>query len=156
MTSVQQRLSRRFRDLLEDQQGNTLMLVGLGIFALMGAAGSAIDMGRAQMVQAKLSSALDAAGLAAGATANSQNINTEAQKYFDANFPSHYLSSDIKDFDVQMNDQVITLSANADVETDFMQVLGIDKVSVSASSEVTRANKGLELVLVLDNTGSMT
>lgn len=157
MKTLPYRCAQRFSALLEDTRGSTLMLVGLGIFALMGAAGSAIDMGRAQMVQAKLSASLDAAGLAAGAVANSQDIDAEAQKYFDANFPQNYLDSNLTDFDVDFdpNTQIITLSATADVETNFMQVFGIEQVTVAATSEITRANKGMELVLVLDNTTSM-
>ena len=36
-----------------------------------------------------------------------------------------------------------------------MRVFGKTKTTVKATSEITRENKGLELVMVLDNTGSM-
>ena len=41
------------------------------------------------------------------------------------------------------------------MQTAFMQLFGVSEVSVSATSEITRAVGGLELALVLDNTGSM-
>ncbi|MCB1639791.1 MAG: hypothetical protein KDI15_13190, partial [Thiothrix sp.] len=62
------------------------------------------------------------------------------------------------DLQVTINDAqtVITLSASAEVDTSFMGLVGIDTITVSAHAEVTRAVSGLELVLVLDNTGFMS
>ncbi len=138
------------------EQGSVLPIVGLAILALIGATGAAIDMGRAQQVQAKLSSSLDAAGLAAGSTMNTAAITPEATKYLNVNF-HNYLGATVTDFDVTTNsdNSVLTLSATATVPTTIMKLLHINSVTVQANSEITRASKGLELVMVLDNTGSM-
>lgn len=131
-------------------------LLAMGMVVLVGATGMAIDFGRAQLVQSKLSSSLDAAGLAAGASINSTNLVTEATKYVEANF-RNYLGADVNGLAATANadNTLITLTANATVPTPFMRVFGIDSIAVGASSEITRANKGLELAMVLDNTGSM-
>lgn len=139
------------------ERGAVLPLVGLVMVALVSATGAAIDMERAQQVQAKLSSSLDAAGLAAGSTISTTSLHQEVTKYMHSNFKD-YMRAEITELTSAVNDDnsVITLSATAVLPTTLMQVIGIDTVTVHADSEITRANKGLELVMVLDNTGSMS
>ncbi len=151
---------RRFirRNIFASEHGAALPLVGLGLFMLLGSAGVSIDMGRAQIVQSKMSNALDSAGLAAGSVASTANLSTEARKYFDVNFPPGYMATNIENFTVSAtaNNAMITLDVNGTVNTTFMKIFGINTVAVSAHSEITRASKGMELVLVIDTTGSMT
>lgn len=146
----------RIRLLIRSEHGSVLPLVGLSILALVGTTGLAVDMGRAQLVRSRLSNALDAAGLAAGSTVNTANLNSEVEKYLNTNF-SNYSGATINNVSITTNNDksVISLSATAVVPTVFMQLFGTNSVTVSASSEITRASSGLELVMVLDNTGSM-
>lgn len=157
MTRMLRQLGRALRLFRRDESGSALLFVGLGLFTLLAATGIAIDMSRLQSVQAKLSQALDAAGLAAGAKAHSSDPNEVVNNYLNANYPEGYLRSRITDVSVTMNpdNTIITLSATAEVDMTFMQVFGIGSQTVSASSEITRENRGLELVMVLDVTGSM-
>lgn len=140
-----------------EEKGAVLPLVGLSMLALTAAVGVAIDVERAQQVQSKLSSALDAAGLAAGATVNTADIQSEASKYMNANFRNH-MGATISNLVATPNadNTIISLSATATVDTAFMKIFGYNTVTVSADSEITRESKGLELVMVLDNTGSMS
>lgn len=142
----------------QSESGSALVMVSLAAFLLLAAAGMAIDLGRVQVVQSRLSSALDSAGLAAGTVANSGNIQTTANKYFAANFPANYMGSTIQPLSIVPNDNnsVLTLDVQGTVPMTFMKLFGINTMSVSAHSEVTRANLGMELVLVFDVTGSMT
>lgn len=146
----------RLRRFAGAEKGAVAPLVGVGALMLIAATGVAIDTARAQLVQARLTNSLDAAGLAAGATVSTSNINSEVTKYLNANFSS-YLGSNITNSTVTPNSDntVISLTASANVPTLFMKIFGITSTSVGATSEITRTNKGLELVLVLDNTGSM-
>lgn len=140
-----------------ETRGNVAMLTGLSIFALVTATGVSVDMARAQMLQAKIQAALDAAGLAAGATANTVDVQTQASKYFNANFPSGYLGAATVTVNAALasGNTKVTLSASTTQPTTFLQVVGITNVNVGANTEITRSNQGLELALVLDNTGSM-
>ena len=149
-------LRKNMRALMQEERGVTLPLVGLAIFALVGSVGIAVDTGRAQIVQSKLSASLDAAGLAGGATVSTINLESEVTKYLNANF-NNYMDATITDLDVSVSEDngIITLSAKAQLPTTFMQIFGHESVTVHAESEITRETKGLELVLVLDNTGSM-
>lgn len=141
-----------------DQRGSAIPMIALGIFAIMSALGAAIDMARVQLVQSRMSSALDNAGLAAAATVNTTDINSEANKYFNANFPPAYMGTTLGTLVVTPNadNSVLSLSITGTVPTTIMKVVGINSLPISAASEVTRGSKGLEVVLVMDNTGSMT
>jgi Flp pilus assembly protein TadG len=142
----------------QDESGVAAPLIGLAFIVLVGSTGLAIDAGRAQLVQSKLSSALDAAGLAAGATVSTQNVTTEVNKYLYANFPVGYMDATINTVTVQVSpdSSTINLAATATMPTTLMKVLGQNTVDISATSQITRASRGLELVMVLDNTGSMS
>jgi Flp pilus assembly protein TadG len=146
-----------FRRFFEEEHGNALLIFGLGIMAFMGATGSAIDMGRAQMLQSQMSSSLDAAGLAAGATASTADIQTEATKFFNVNFKANQFNATVDSIVATPNADrtLITLSAQATMPTVFMRYFGKNSVTVRADSEITRASKGMEVVMVLDITGSM-
>ncbi len=150
------RTMRKQKAFLRAEQGSVMPIMAVTITALIGSTGVAIDMGRAQLVQSKLSSALDAAGLAAGSTVSTTNLNTEVNKYLNANF-RNYMGATLTSVSasVSADSSVITLSATATLPNTFMKLFGHDHVTVSATSEITRESKGLELVMVLDNTGSM-
>ncbi len=150
--------SRFVLPIIREQRGSAIPIIGLGIFAMMSAIGASIDMSRAQLVQARMSAALDNAGLAAAATVSTIDVNAEATKYFNANFPSGYMGTTLGTLVVTPNadSSVFTLSITGTVPTTFMNIVGFNTIAISANSEVTRGSKGLEIVLVMDNTGSMT
>jgi Flp pilus assembly protein TadG len=142
---------------LRDERGVAAPIIALALTSLISATGASVDYARAQMVQTKLADTLDAAGLAAGATLSSQEPTEVAQNYFDVNFPQGYMDAQLAPLSVQENSThtQLTLSASATIPTVFMGIVGIDTMNVDATSEITRKTGGLELTLVLDNTGSM-
>jgi Flp pilus assembly protein TadG len=148
---------RALRRFVHDESGMTLPLLGLSMVALTSLSGMAIDGARMEMAQSKLQSSLDAAGLAGGSTVNTANLNTEVSKYLNANF-NGYLGATITGTSstANSNNSVITVSATATLPATFLQIVGIKTITVTANSQITRAASGLELVMVLDNTGSMT
>lgn len=143
--------------LWRDERGSALPFIGLGAMMLVAATGSAIDMGRVQIVQSRMQNALDAAGLAVGSVISTANIGTETGKYFYANFPQGYMGSTVTSLTATPNgdNSLINLNAAAKVDMTFMKVLGINYVNVTAFTQITRQSKGMELVMVIDNTGSM-
>ena len=50
--------------LIQDERGAVFPIIAVLLVGMVGASGAAIDMSRTQLVQAKLVSSLDAAGLA--------------------------------------------------------------------------------------------
>jgi Flp pilus assembly protein TadG len=154
-------IGKDMRKLWSCERGAVAPLVGFCAIMLVGAVAVAVDVGRGQVAQSKLQSALDAAGLAAGAVV-SQNPTIEelepiAEQYLNANFNGQTVDASITDFhlDLTEDDTLVTLSAKASLPTTFMRIFGHDIMRVAARTEITREMKGLEVALVLDVTGSM-
>lgn len=147
-------LLRRFG---RDEQGNVFLIAAVSMMALVGLVGISVDVGRAQLAQSKLQSAIDAAGLAAGSSLNSTDLDAVAEKYVNANFAIGTLGAHLEDVDTKLSDdkQIITISARANIDTTFMRLFDEDSLEFTADTEITRTNKGMELALVLDTTGSM-
>ena len=145
------------RRLLQAQEGSVFIMVGAAIIALVGSVGIAVDVGRGQMAQTKLQNALDAAGLAAGATVNSQDIEAEVNKYIAVNFTDGTLGAVVTDIDAVLSEDgtLLTVTATAEMPTTFMQIFNQSTMDLRADTEVTRTQKGMELAMVLDVTGSM-
>ncbi|MAZ03741.1 MAG: hypothetical protein CMN56_11450 [Sneathiella sp.] len=149
---------------LKDSRGVSAVIIAFLAIPIFGAVGLSIDLGRAYVLKSKLSTALDAAGLAVGRNIfapTDAEIYADAQKYFDANFPSGFMGTDPITMDAttvtwDATRENITLNVNADMNTTFMNVLGQPSLTLGAATEIKRQNRGMELVLVLDNTGSMS
>lgn len=144
--------------LARDTKGSTIPLIAFMAMALTGAVGLSVDSARGYLVQSRLLTALDAAGLAAGATLNTNDIQGEVTKYLDANFPDGYNQAVVTNVTATPNadDTVITVTATVRMPTTIMRIFGNEEMEFTVESEITRTNEGLELVLVLDNTGSMS
>ena len=143
-------MKRFFRN----RSGAIGIVFALAAIPLVLATGAAIDFGRAYLVKTRLASALDAAGLAVGSSAADADLNAVLRNYFNANFPDSKLGSETA---LSMTNEggEITLSAAASVDTVFLRIISQNEITVSASAKIIRETKGLEVVLVLDNTGSM-
>ena len=145
------------RDFLRDREGNVILIFALSSLAVVGAVGVAVDAGRSEMVQAKLQNAVDSASLAAGASASTADLTAVATKYVTVNFSQGNLGATLGPVTATLSTdkKIVTVSATATLDTSVMKVFGRNTVNLAATSQVTRANKGMELLLVLDNTGSM-
>ncbi|MFZ4541156.1 MAG: pilus assembly protein TadG-related protein [Rickettsiales bacterium] len=145
------------RNFVKTRDGSVMMIVALAAMAVVGSVGVALDAGRSQMVQAKLQNSVDAAGLAAGATLNTADLTAVATKYVNLNFNQSNLGATLGVVTATLSDdkKILTITASATLPTTMTKIFGRSSVQVNATTEVTRSNKGLELALVLDTTGSM-
>jgi Flp pilus assembly protein TadG len=149
-------ISERLRAFRKDIGGNIAIIFGLAAIPMTLAMGAAVDYSRAFMVQQRLGQALDSAALAVGSSSevDPDVLETIAQQYFDANYGDGAIGV-AGQLNLAINNSVITLTASADVATAIVRIVGIDNVPVAAETEVTKETRGAEIVLVLDNTGSM-
>lgn len=145
------------RNFLRASEGNVVLIFALAALAVVGSVGVAVDAGRSEMVQGKLQNAVDAASLAAGASASTANLTAVATKYVTVNFSQGNLGATLGTVTAtpSADNMTVTVSATATLNTSMMKIFGDNVVNLAATSQVTRANKGMELLLVLDNTGSM-
>ena len=152
---------RSLRSYAADESGAAIVFMAAAVVVLVGAAGLAFDAGRGYLVNARLSQAVDAAALAGGRSltiGGGGDFNAQIIKYFEANFPDGFMGAQVSTPDVTVNaegDQ-ITVVASAVIPTTLMRVLNVADVEVSARAVVNRTVKGLEVAMVLDNSGSMS
>lgn len=169
-------LVRKIARALRNDSGNAAMLFGLASVPMLMSAGVALDMGRASFEQTSFQSAVDAAALAITANPKSSTIglsNTQidareleleamAEQFLAKHYTNESLSAVVTDVDVQINGEEVVLSANADVDTilmkqipPLMNLVGVDKFSFDSSSTIKKSMRAIELVMVMDTTGSM-
>ncbi len=122
---------------------------------MVGAAGMALDFAQAYLVQQRLSQAIDAAALAATASSTDPAvIEAKIIQFFAINYPAEKLGATFTP-EVIVEGNLVTVTGRATYYTFFLNVIGIDDIVVNAQTVVQREVKGLEVVMVLDNTGSM-
>ncbi len=158
MVDVTKPITRPLTQLFTNRNGAVAIIFALALVPLTVASGLAVDLGRAYLIKNRLSYALDAAGLAVGSTVSddAQTLQSVAQSFFDANYPASELGIPaIPTLTINDETGLITVTATADVNTLLMRHVGIDTITVEASSQITRETTGLEVVMALDNTGSM-
>ncbi len=155
--STLQRLARAAGALRRDRRGSVAVFMALALVPMVAGVGIGVDTARGYLVRARLHQGLDAAALAGGRVANESARNADIKMYFDANFPQGFMGATVTGptITADRTGEVITVTASATLPATFMQVLGHKTITVSATSTVTRANTGMELALVMDNTGSM-
>lgn len=145
----------RFRS---DDRGAVAIIIALALIPLMVAAGLAVDLSRAYLVKNRLSHALDAAGLAVGSmrttTSNTAYLETQFNEFMTANYAAEDLGS-THDLTFTDSGGVITVTGKATLNTVFMGVVGINTITVASDAQIVVETNGLELVMVLDNSGSM-
>ena len=148
-------LLRHLSGFARDPRGNVAMLFGLAAVPLLICIGAAIDYGRALIVQERMAASLDAAGLAIGSwTGLTQaELKAKAQLFFDANYKSTMGTP--SPLQVNFSDDIIVLSVAAVVPTTFMRIANIDHLNMHAQATINKKERNIELVLVLDTTGSM-
>ena len=150
---------------LSNERGIVLIYVVITMVAMLLFTGLAVDTGRAYVVKAQLSKAVDGAALGAARNLNSGNPKGEATRIFKANFPAGYLgttsvtdpTTDPNFFSMKTVQEtglnIVTVTATAKLPTTFMQLANFHELEVSSSGEATR--RMVDLSLVLDVSGSI-
>jgi len=134
------------------------VLIAAAIVPLTAGVGLSVDAARGYLVKSRLSQALDAAALAGGRVVFSPSRDSDIAMYFKANFPSGFMDATVTgpNITVDANGETISVSATAQIPTTIMRLAGLSTMTIEAATVVKRANRGMELVLVMDNTGSMS
>jgi len=119
-------------------------------------AGIAIEVSRQAYVESMLAFACDAAAIA-GARYDVTNVQANALQIFNANFLPGTMGINVTPVvTYNATTDLVTVSATSTMPTILGGVLGVGTLNVGATSEVQRTFGGLELILLLDVTGSMS
>src|SRR3979409_2367431 len=144
---------------LSAQSGFALVYMAGVLTVLLLFTGLAVDSGRAYVLKAQLTKAVDGAALGAARALNSGNPKGAATQIFKANFPAGYLgTSSVTDpttdpnffksaVDAASGVNVVTVTASAVLPTTFMKIANFNEVTVGASGEATRRMVDLSIVL---------
>ena len=155
----------------EARRGFAMMYSAVALTVLTVFCGLAVDATVLFLVNAKLSSAVDAAALAGARSVNLQNTfaaaktqaTSAAQSFFLANYPNGYLGSQpinmatnfTATFTQSATSGLLTVAVTANVQAPvyFMRILGFQNITISNAGSATR--RALVVMLVLDVSGSM-
>ena len=151
------RLAALARAFVSDRQGAIAIIFVVALIPLLAAAGAAIDLSRAYVVKQRLGYAVDAAGLAVGASISDDTAELQLllERYFAANYPAAEVGVPATP-QMTIDGNEITVTATASVDATLMRIMGIDQIDVGAEALVVRKVTGLDVALVLDNSGSMS
>ena len=138
------------------RRGVVAVIFALAAVPIIMAIGGALDYGNAHILKSRLAEALDKAALAVGATSLSDKkaIEQTLDAYFKANFDDQGIGRKLS-ITTNISESTISLSATGQVDTAFLSIIGVNELTVKVETEVVRETTGLEVALVLDNTGSM-
>ncbi len=142
---------------LSNRAGVVAVLFGITVPVVLGAVGMSVDLAQSYLVRERLTRAVDAAALAAAASASDDPdvIEGKVNDFIEANYPPDKIGFTI-DVNVTPGVDTLGVDATARLNTTFMRAFGVDHVDVYAESEVKREVKAIEVALVMDVTGSMS
>ncbi|UYY58924.1 TadE/TadG family type IV pilus assembly protein [Sphingomonas sp. S2-65] len=154
------------RKLKRDRRGSAIAMMTVGLIPAIAALGGAIDAGRMYIVKSQLQAGVDAAALAGArsfaVTDGSPSSRTQqVAAYFDGNFsqsPAYMGTTNITvspRFEVLNGINVTTVVARATVRMTFMRIFGFSSKELVATAKAELQPRPLEVMMVLDNTGSM-
>jgi Flp pilus assembly protein TadG len=151
------RVSRwSLREFARDAKANVAILFGVALVPILIGVGVAVDYGRALVVRERMADAADAAALAIGSWPglDEDQLTAKAQQFFDANYPETEIGTAGK-INVQLAGDDIFVTVSGSVPTTFMKLANFDSLDVGFMNKITKKQRNIEVVLVLDTTGSM-
>ncbi|MEZ5840061.1 MAG: pilus assembly protein [Hyphomicrobiales bacterium] len=146
-----------------DRSGTIGIVFALAILPILMATGAAVDYSNSARVRSKLADALDSGALAAAkayamGTTDEAELTRLARAYVDGNLSaSEQALGTITAFKVTADaDQgAVRVAATMVVPTYMLELAGVDELPVTEQAVARAASKNVELVLMLDVTGSM-
>jgi Flp pilus assembly protein TadG len=149
------RLREKCSTYIRQTSGAIAIMFAIMLPILIGSVGMALDFAQAYLVQQRLAQAIDASALAgAASSADPTEIEQKIKDFFAQNYPPEKLGVTFIP-EVQVIGSEIIVSGSAYHQTSFLRAIGITQIDVNAETTVVREVQGLEVVMVLDNTGSM-
>lgn len=154
--SFVRKFTNSLKAMKKSEQGAVALITGIAAIPLFLSAGVAVDFIRHLNVETNVQQSLDAGALAgAAALGASDSVRVGvAEKAFNANLNRNQIGQTDVKFRIEKG--YLKASVNAEVNTTFMKLAGIDHTTVTAEAEVNLlSSKKAEIALVLDYSGSM-
>jgi Flp pilus assembly protein TadG len=140
-----------------DRRGNLSIAFAVSLMPMLAASGVAVDYSRVSSSRATLQAALDAGTLASSTESNGRTesqLRATVENFLAANKKGQAYKN--LTFTVTpADDWTVVATARACVDLAFAKIMGSATQCFTVNSEAKRGKNHLEVVLVLDNTGSM-
>ena len=156
-------MAKFLQKFINNKCGNVAPIFAVAIIPIILSAGAAIDYSRMSSDMTRMQSAVDTALLAGGhdllSSSNNQgreNARSMVRNYLEANLDSR-LYSQIKNISISFgaNGKTLTATVRASSPTTLLNIVGKEELNYRLVASTTAENGSIEVVLVLDNTGSM-
>ncbi len=151
--------------LVKDQTANTLAMAAASVIPLLGVVGGGVDMSRTYLAQSRLQQACDSATLAArkklaGDVITNGNVPNEirqtADRFFETNFTDGMYGTSNQTYTLTAVDQTrMRGDASVVVPSTIMKIFGFEQIPVSVECTAELNLPNIDVVLVLDMSGSM-
>lgn len=140
-----------------------MAIVAASLLPLAAMVGSGLDISRGYLAQVRLQQACDAGVLAGRKLMGTAGVLTpavtsEVRKYVRFNYPDSYMGSSLQDANIVPTlgaNDTINLTVSTTVPTVLMTLFGHQTMAVAATCSGRNDYANIDIVLVLDNTGSM-
>ena len=139
------------------RSGNVGLLFAVALVPVMASIGFAIDYSTAASARYRLQNAIDATALSlahARIDLTDAELQARAKIVFAQNFASDEYTT-LGPIAVVRGTDFITVNASAQTKTTFSRVLNVDTLDVASAGKVVWGPVRVEVVMALDNTGSM-
>lgn len=155
---------RRAWQALRGKRGAVAMLAGFAALPLLAMAGVAVDLTRLYVLHSRLVTATDAAALAGARAINDADRDQQIQRWFWANFTREapgrqtgFMGAEVTSLTIGIEDsnRVVRVRVRAAIPTTVLRLVGQETLVAQADQAARRQDRGMELALVLDVTGSM-
>ncbi len=160
---------RKLKAFRNDCLGSITQITAVAAIPMFLCVGAGIDTVRINREQVAFDAAVDSAALAVAAddrasltglsaaqtAARIAELELFAKKYLAANYTPQFGSSQEMPVDIEITGQAIDLTASHTFPTTIMSLTGIDEINLTAHSQIKKAMRPIEMVLVMDTTGSM-
>lgn len=156
LKTVKQSTSKLAMAYANDTKGNFAIIFAVSLFVIVGGLAASIDIGNAVSQKQRLQDTTDQISLYAAKTLETDTaaLNAYAQDYVDFNYPNTKTNIIIEN--ISRDGDTVSVQATTKVKTAFAHMLGMDQIDVRVNSASSYNNKGLDIALVLDSTGSMS
>lgn len=137
-----------------------MVIMCAALIPILGLVGSSLDLARAYTAQARLQQACDAAALAGRRQMTTDTITTtvtnEVTKFLNFNFPqAMFGTAGFTPVISRPRAGTVAVRATTTIPTVIMKVFGFPTLPVKASCDASQEFMNIDVVLVLDTTGSM-
>jgi len=160
MVSVMPRLPDLLRQFRDDQRGAFAIMFGVIAVVLIAMGGAVVDYVSLEQARNRAQIALDAAALALQhrifeEPVNTASIQAQAQALLTQRMSEGRGQAVIENTLVDVANGSLQFRAHMNISTIFVSLVGVEEMGAAVVSEATRKQSALEVVMVLDNSGSM-